>query len=154
MCFTIYHTLEMQAESKLRATWNRLRLPIWTIYGFRLFRHLSFCVFVILQLTESKSAQALCQIYAAVSYICIGDPESNAKVNLVFSHWPSLFVIPYMCLEAFLNAGLRVDWTSLQNNRFFCWSTRENFSSISIWIHSYEAGKSTRSPVNIPILNS
>lgn len=31
------------------------------------------------KLTESKSAQALCQIYAAVSYICIGDPESNAK---------------------------------------------------------------------------
>nr|GEV31372.1 sister chromatid cohesion protein SCC4-like [Tanacetum cinerariifolium] len=31
------------------------------------------------KLTESKSAQALCQVYAAVSYICIGDPESNAK---------------------------------------------------------------------------
>lgn len=25
--------------------------------------------------------QAMCQIYAAVSYICIGDAESSAQVN-------------------------------------------------------------------------
>ncbi|XP_071720041.1 sister chromatid cohesion protein SCC4 [Rutidosis leptorrhynchoides] len=31
------------------------------------------------KLTESKSAQAICHIYAAVSYICIGDPDSYAK---------------------------------------------------------------------------
>ncbi|MFS7987186.1 putative tetratricopeptide-like helical domain superfamily, chromatid cohesion factor MAU2 [Helianthus anomalus] len=32
------------------------------------------------KLTESKSAQAMCEIYAAVSYICIGDADSYAKV--------------------------------------------------------------------------
>ncbi|PRQ34878.1 putative tetratricopeptide-like helical domain, chromatid cohesion factor MAU2 [Rosa chinensis] len=31
------------------------------------------------KLTESKSMQALCQIYAAVSYICIGDSESSTQ---------------------------------------------------------------------------
>ncbi|KVI03704.1 sister chromatid cohesion protein SCC4 isoform X2 [Cynara cardunculus var. scolymus] len=31
------------------------------------------------KLTESKSAQAICEVYAAVSYICIGDPDSYAK---------------------------------------------------------------------------
>ncbi|XP_023731008.1 sister chromatid cohesion protein SCC4 isoform X2 [Lactuca sativa] len=31
------------------------------------------------KLTESKSAQAICHIYASVSYICIGDPDSYAK---------------------------------------------------------------------------
>lgn len=30
-------------------------------------------------LTESKSMQAMCQIYAAVSFICIGDAESSAQ---------------------------------------------------------------------------
>lgn len=34
-----------------------------------------------MQLTESKSMQALCQIYAAVSYICIGDSESSTQVK-------------------------------------------------------------------------
>ncbi|XP_031738617.1 sister chromatid cohesion protein SCC4-like, partial [Cucumis sativus] len=29
------------------------------------------------KLTESKSIQAMCQVYAAVSYICIGDAESS-----------------------------------------------------------------------------
>ncbi|KAK9998990.1 hypothetical protein SO802_018593 [Lithocarpus litseifolius] len=31
------------------------------------------------KLTESKSMQAMCQIYAAVSYICIGDAESSSQ---------------------------------------------------------------------------
>ncbi|XP_009379056.2 sister chromatid cohesion protein SCC4 isoform X1 [Pyrus x bretschneideri] len=31
------------------------------------------------KLTESKSMQAICQIYAAVSYICIGDSESSTQ---------------------------------------------------------------------------
>ncbi|KAI8574138.1 hypothetical protein RHMOL_Rhmol01G0331200 [Rhododendron molle] len=31
------------------------------------------------KLTESKSMQAMCQIYAAVSYICLGGPESSAQ---------------------------------------------------------------------------
>ncbi|KAL4190091.1 hypothetical protein AMTRI_Chr08g210330 [Amborella trichopoda] len=31
------------------------------------------------KLTESRSMQAMCQIYAAVSYICIGDAESSSK---------------------------------------------------------------------------
>lgn len=31
------------------------------------------------KLTESKSAQAICEVYAAVSYICVGDPDSYAK---------------------------------------------------------------------------
>lgn len=35
------------------------------------------------QLTESKSMQALCQIYAAVSYICIGDSESSTQVKFL-----------------------------------------------------------------------
>ncbi|KAJ0988952.1 hypothetical protein J5N97_007308 [Dioscorea zingiberensis] len=30
------------------------------------------------KLTESKSMQTMCQVYAAVSYICIGDPESSS----------------------------------------------------------------------------
>lgn len=33
------------------------------------------------KLTESKSAQAICHIYASVSYICIGDPDSYAKAK-------------------------------------------------------------------------
>lgn len=32
-----------------------------------------------MQLTESKSVQAMCQVYAAVSYICIGDAESISR---------------------------------------------------------------------------
>lgn len=40
---------------------------------------------VSFQLTESKSAQAICHIYASVSYICIGDPDSYAKVNLKYN---------------------------------------------------------------------
>nr|ATG71237.1 tetratricopeptide repeat (TPR)-like superfamily protein [Cupressus sempervirens] len=31
------------------------------------------------KLTESKSTQAMCQIYAAISYICIGDAESSSQ---------------------------------------------------------------------------
>ncbi|EEF29458.1 conserved hypothetical protein [Ricinus communis] len=31
------------------------------------------------KLTESKSMQAMCQIYAAVSYFCIGDAESSSQ---------------------------------------------------------------------------
>ncbi|KAF8397065.1 hypothetical protein HHK36_018703 [Tetracentron sinense] len=31
------------------------------------------------KLTESKSMQAMCQVYAAVSYICIGDAESSSQ---------------------------------------------------------------------------
>ncbi|RWR86203.1 Cohesin loading factor [Cinnamomum micranthum f. kanehirae] len=31
------------------------------------------------ELTESKSMQAMCQVYAAVSYICIGDAESSSQ---------------------------------------------------------------------------
>ncbi|XP_047330261.1 sister chromatid cohesion protein SCC4 [Impatiens glandulifera] len=31
------------------------------------------------KMTENKSTQAMCHIYAAVSYICIGDPESAAQ---------------------------------------------------------------------------
>ncbi|XP_058075252.1 sister chromatid cohesion protein SCC4 isoform X2 [Magnolia sinica] len=31
------------------------------------------------ELTESKSMQAMCQVYAAVSYICIGDVESSSR---------------------------------------------------------------------------
>ncbi|PSR95002.1 MAU2 chromatid cohesion factor like [Actinidia chinensis var. chinensis] len=31
------------------------------------------------KLTQSKSMQAMCQVYAAVSYICIGGPESSAQ---------------------------------------------------------------------------
>lgn len=31
------------------------------------------------KVTESKSLQAMCQVYAAVSYICIGDAESSAQ---------------------------------------------------------------------------
>ncbi|KAL3719873.1 hypothetical protein ACJRO7_004800 [Eucalyptus globulus] len=31
------------------------------------------------KITESKSMQAMCQIYAAVSYICIGDADSSAQ---------------------------------------------------------------------------
>ncbi|MCH92239.1 MAU2 chromatid cohesion factor-like protein, partial [Trifolium medium] len=30
-------------------------------------------------LTDSKSMQAMCQVYAAVSYICIGDAESTSQ---------------------------------------------------------------------------
>lgn len=36
---------------------------------------------MFVQLTESKSMQAMCQIYAAVSYICIGDAESSSQVK-------------------------------------------------------------------------
>ncbi|KAK7385639.1 hypothetical protein VNO78_31390 [Psophocarpus tetragonolobus] len=31
------------------------------------------------KLTDSKSMQAMCQVYAAVSYICIGDAESSSR---------------------------------------------------------------------------
>ncbi|XP_048324557.1 sister chromatid cohesion protein SCC4 isoform X2 [Ziziphus jujuba] len=31
------------------------------------------------ELTENKSMQAICQVYAAVSYICIGDAESSSQ---------------------------------------------------------------------------
>lgn len=31
------------------------------------------------KLTESKSMQTMCQVYAAVSYICIDDPESSSQ---------------------------------------------------------------------------
>ncbi|KAH9310533.1 hypothetical protein KI387_025568, partial [Taxus chinensis] len=31
------------------------------------------------KLTESKSMQAMCQIYAAISYICIGDAEASSQ---------------------------------------------------------------------------
>lgn len=31
------------------------------------------------KLTESKSMQSMCQVYAAVSYICIGDAESSSQ---------------------------------------------------------------------------
>ncbi|OIW02622.1 hypothetical protein TanjilG_24073 [Lupinus angustifolius] len=34
-----------------------------------------------LKLTESKSMQAMCQVYAGVSYICIGDAESSTQAR-------------------------------------------------------------------------
>lgn len=37
--------------------------------------------FAFSQLTESKSMRSMCQVYAAVSYICIGDPESSSQVE-------------------------------------------------------------------------
>jgi len=36
---------------------------------------------LVFQLTESKTMQSMCQVYAAVSYICIGDAESSSQVK-------------------------------------------------------------------------
>lgn len=44
------------------------------------------------QLTESKSFQAMCQVYAAVSYICLGDAESSVQVNTILGHYSQLLV--------------------------------------------------------------
>ncbi|KAG5585968.1 hypothetical protein H5410_046402 [Solanum commersonii] len=32
-----------------------------------------------IELSENKSMQAMCFVYAAISYICMGDAESSAK---------------------------------------------------------------------------
>lgn len=42
--------------------------------------HIEFTYDVLFQLTESKSMQASCQAFAAVSYLTIGDAESSSKV--------------------------------------------------------------------------
>ncbi|KAK9279503.1 hypothetical protein L1049_013182 [Liquidambar formosana] len=43
------------------------------------FREAAFHFIEAVKLTESKSMQAMCQVYAAVSYICIGDAESSSQ---------------------------------------------------------------------------
>ncbi|KAF3320592.1 uclacyanin-3-like protein [Carex littledalei] len=37
------------------------------------------------KLTDSKSMQSMCQMYAAVSYICLGDPESTSQLDQITS---------------------------------------------------------------------
>ncbi|CAA6654570.1 unnamed protein product [Spirodela intermedia] len=44
------------------------------------------------KLTESKSMRSMCQVYAAVSYICIGDPESSSQVKTCFWNHGLFFV--------------------------------------------------------------
>ena len=51
---------------------------------------------VILQLTESKSLQATCQAFAAVSYLTIGDADSSSKV--LWHFWCSELGV-YTCLH-------------------------------------------------------
>ncbi|KAJ3670735.1 hypothetical protein LUZ60_008161 [Juncus effusus] len=42
--------------------------------------HEAACHFLLASnLTENKSMQSMCQVYAAVSYICMGDPESTSQ---------------------------------------------------------------------------
>ncbi|XP_057536923.1 sister chromatid cohesion protein SCC4 isoform X1 [Amaranthus tricolor] len=43
------------------------------------FNEASFHFLEAAKLTESKSVQAMCQVYAAVSYICVGDAESSSR---------------------------------------------------------------------------
>ncbi|KAF3339132.1 hypothetical protein FCM35_KLT16603 [Carex littledalei] len=38
------------------------------------------------KLTDSKSMQSMCQMYAAVSYICLGDPESTWQGHNLIDH--------------------------------------------------------------------
>ncbi|PKA60896.1 hypothetical protein AXF42_Ash006531 [Apostasia shenzhenica] len=53
------------------------------------------------KLTESKSTQSMCQVYAAVSYICIGDAESSSQVILAQSQLESDYFLwfrqPVIC---------------------------------------------------------
>lgn len=41
------------------------------------------------QLTDNKSMQSMCQMYAAVSYICLGDPESTSQVLSLSLYLPA-----------------------------------------------------------------
>ncbi|KAF3323720.1 MAU2 chromatid cohesion factor [Carex littledalei] len=43
------------------------------------FREAAFHFVEATKLTDSKSMQSMCQMYAAVSYICLGDPESTSQ---------------------------------------------------------------------------
>lgn len=43
------------------------------------FREAAFHYLEATKLTESKSMQSMCQVYAAVSFICIGDAESTSQ---------------------------------------------------------------------------
>lgn len=43
------------------------------------FNEAAFLFIQAAKLTESKSMQVMCQVYAAVSYICIGDAESSSQ---------------------------------------------------------------------------
>ncbi|KAI4307759.1 hypothetical protein L6164_030908 [Bauhinia variegata] len=43
------------------------------------YKEAAFHFIEAVKLTESKSMQAMCQVYAAVSYICIGDAESSSQ---------------------------------------------------------------------------
>lgn len=56
---------------------------------------LCISIFFSVQLSENKSMQAMCCVYAAISYICMGDAESSAKVGTV----PSIMEILFFSLE-------------------------------------------------------
>lgn len=47
--------------------------------------------------------QAMCQVYAAVSYICLGDAESSGQVNNLYSSY-------HIC--TFGDASISVDFRS------------------------------------------
>ncbi|XP_042475190.1 sister chromatid cohesion protein SCC4 isoform X3 [Macadamia integrifolia] len=48
-------------------------------HSLGIFSEAAFHFIEAAKLTESKSMQAMCQVYAAVSYICIGDAESSSQ---------------------------------------------------------------------------
>ncbi|XP_023521879.1 sister chromatid cohesion protein SCC4-like [Cucurbita pepo subsp. pepo] len=49
------------------------------------------------KLSESKSIQAMCRVYAAVSYICIGDAESSTQVT-PFLITAFIYEMKYTCV--------------------------------------------------------
>lgn len=98
------------------------------------------------QLTESKSMQTMCQVYAAVSYICIDDPESSSLVK--FS-WTTILIISknfvfssdmiYLLNLLLFRLGTRFGRTCLQVYGFLCGSSRENMHSLCLWTSVDEA---------------
>jgi len=73
------------------------------------------------KLTESKSMQAMCQMYAAISYICIGDAESSSKaldlIGLVYKSLDSYVGFREKTGALFASGLLQMKQHNLQETR-------------------------------------
>ncbi|KAF7152879.1 hypothetical protein RHSIM_Rhsim01G0245200 [Rhododendron simsii] len=83
------------------------------------------------KLTQSKSMQAMCQIYAAVSYICLGGPESSAQaldlIGPVYQMMDSFVGVREKTTVLFANGFLLMRQQNLQEAR---WSVHQLESNV------------------------
>jgi hypothetical protein len=101
--------------------------------------------------------QSMCQVYAAVSYICKGDAESSSEVSILCTclfFYLKLSNKTKHCFTSFHCLGTRIDWSCLQNHGLICWCAGEDLYYFCLWAFTYETAESTRSTVRAIIVTS